>query len=60
MARSIGRTSLGTAGEPGVGVDPILIVDDEGNLVPLYLWLDVESRPTGDPARCAKGETSCV
>ena len=50
----------GTAGEPGVGVDPSLIVDDARNLVPLCLWRDVENRPTGTPPRCAKGETSCV
>ena len=41
----------GTAGEPGVGVDPSLIVDDEGNLVALCLWRDVENHPTGDPGK---------
>ena len=32
-----GIIARGTAGEPGVGVDPSLIVDDAGNLVPFCL-----------------------
>ena len=31
---------------PGVGVDRSLIVDEEGNLVKVCFWRDVENRPT--------------